>query len=69
MAGYISGLRSRSKLSASFLLLGVVSFAAAAKIPSKVSAVRFWSLGELTRVAIDVTAGFKFRSERKRSPA
>jgi N-acetylmuramoyl-L-alanine amidase len=68
MAGYISGLRSKSKLSASFLLLGVVSFAAAAKIPSKVSAVRFWSLGELTRVAIDVTAGFKFRSERLTNP-
>jgi N-acetylmuramoyl-L-alanine amidase len=46
----------------------VVSFAAGGKIPNKVSAVRFWSLGELTRVAIDVSADFKFRSERLTNP-
>ncbi len=68
MAGYISGPRSRSGLLASFLLLAVVSFAAAPKNSNKVSAVRFWSLGDLTRVAIDVSAGFKFRSERLTNP-
>jgi N-acetylmuramoyl-L-alanine amidase len=68
MAGYISGLRSRSRLRTSLLLLAVVSFAAGGKIPNKVSAVRFWSLGELTRVAIDVSADFKFRSERLTNP-
>jgi len=68
MAGYTSGPRSRSRLLASFLLLGVVSLAAPARVSSKVSAVRFWSLGDLTRVAIDVSDGFKFRSERLANP-
>jgi N-acetylmuramoyl-L-alanine amidase len=68
MAGYTSGLRSRTRLFTSFLLLAVVSFATGGKIPNKVSAVRFWSLGEMTRVAIDVSAGFKFRSERLTNP-
>jgi N-acetylmuramoyl-L-alanine amidase len=68
MAGYTSGPRSRSKLVTSFLLVAVVSFAASAKASNKVNAVRFWSLGDLTRVAIDVSAGFKFRSERLTNP-
>jgi N-acetylmuramoyl-L-alanine amidase len=68
MAGYTSGPRSRSKLLTSFLLVGVVSFAASAKISNKVSGVRFWSLGDLTRVAIDVSAEFKFQSERLTNP-
>src|SRR5580698_5346438 len=68
MAGYISGLRSRSRLVTSLLLLAVVSVATGGKIPNKVSAVRFWSLGELTRVAVDVSADFKFRSERLTNP-
>ena len=69
MAGCISERRSRSRLWTSFLLLAVVSFAASPKASSnKVSAVRFWSLGDLTRVAIDVSAGFKFRSERLTNP-
>jgi N-acetylmuramoyl-L-alanine amidase len=47
----------------------VVSFAATSKpSASKISAVRFWSLGDLTRVAIDVSAGFKFKSERLTNP-
>jgi N-acetylmuramoyl-L-alanine amidase len=33
-----------------------------------VSAVRFWSLGDMTRVAIDVSEGFKFHSERLTNP-
>ena len=68
MAGYTSGPRSRSKLVTGFLLVAVVSFAASAKISNKVNAVRFWSLGDLTRVAIDVSSGFKFRSERLTNP-
>jgi N-acetylmuramoyl-L-alanine amidase len=35
---------------------------------NKVSAVRFWSLGELTRVAIDVSSDFKYKSERLTNP-
>jgi len=49
--------------------VAAVSFAASAKTqPGKVSAVRFWSLGEMTRVAIDVSTGFKFHSERLTNP-
>jgi N-acetylmuramoyl-L-alanine amidase len=73
MAGSISGLRSRSKLATSFLLAAVVSFGATPKnsyanTSNKVSAVRFWSLGETTRVAIEVSAEFKFHSERLTNP-
>ena len=74
MAGCTLKLRSRSRLVASFLLVAGVSFAAASKAATsktptnKVGAVRFWSLGDLTRVAIDVSAGFKFHSERLTNP-
>lgn len=68
MAGYTSRQRSRSRLATSFLLVGVVSMTAAPKSFNKVSAVRFWSLGELTRVAIDVSDSFKFHSERLTNP-
>jgi N-acetylmuramoyl-L-alanine amidase len=34
----------------------------------KVTAVRFWSLGEVTRVAIEVSGGFKYRSDRLPDP-
>ncbi|MGA3204623.1 MAG: AMIN domain-containing protein, partial [Bryobacteraceae bacterium] len=40
----------------------------AAKATGKVSEVRFWSLGELTRVAIDVSADFKYKSEHLTNP-
>jgi N-acetylmuramoyl-L-alanine amidase len=52
----------------------VVCFGAPGKTPvnknpaGKVSAVRFWSLGDMTRVAIDVSADFKFHSERLTNP-
>jgi len=69
MAGCTLRLRSRSRLVTGFLLVAAVSFAASSKPPAgKVSAVRFWSLGDMTRVAIDVSAGFKFHSERLTNP-
>jgi N-acetylmuramoyl-L-alanine amidase len=69
MAGCTSGLRSRSRLLPGFLLLAAVSLAAPPRATlNKVSSVRFWSLGDLTRVAIDVSAGFKFKSERLTNP-
>ena len=74
MAGCTLRLRSRSRLVASFLVVGAVCFAAASKAATnkppagKVSAVRFWSLGDMTRVAIDVSADFKFHSERLTNP-
>ena len=69
MAGCISRLRRRSGLPTSILLAAVVCSAASPRAASgKVSAVRFWSLGELTRVAIDVTEDFKYHSERLTNP-
>jgi N-acetylmuramoyl-L-alanine amidase len=69
MAGCTLRLRSRSKLVTSFLIAAAVSLAAASKIPTgKVSAVRFWSLGDTTRVAVEVSADFKFHSERLTNP-
>lgn len=51
------------------MLALAVSFAATPKnSANKISAVRFWSLGELTRVAVDVSSEFKFRSERLTNP-
>jgi N-acetylmuramoyl-L-alanine amidase len=66
MAGCTSRPASRSRLAASFLFAGVVCSAAATT--NKVSAVRFWSLGELTRVAIEVSGEFKYKSERLTNP-
>jgi N-acetylmuramoyl-L-alanine amidase len=34
----------------------------------KVTAVRFWSLGDVTRVAVEVDSDFKYRSDRLRDP-
>ena len=69
MAGCISRRRRRSRILAGFLVAAAVSLAGAPKAPtSKVSAVRFWSLGETTRIAIEVSDGFKFHSERLTNP-
>lgn len=69
MAGCILRQRSRSKLGASFLLaLGVCLAAPPKNATNKISSVRFWSLGELTRVVVDVSSEFKFRSERLTNP-
>ena len=69
MAGCTSERRNRSRLLTSFLLAAVVCSAADSRATTnKVSAVRFWSLGELTRVAIDVSADFKYKSERLTNP-
>jgi len=51
------------------LALGVSGSAATQKTAvNKVSSVRFWSLGETTRVAIDVSDGFKYKFERLTNP-
>ena len=36
--------------------------------PGKVTAVRFWSLGEVTRVAIEVSSDFQYTSDRLTDP-
>jgi N-acetylmuramoyl-L-alanine amidase len=51
------------------LSFGAAAFAATTKAaPGKVTAVRFWSLGEVTRVAIEVSSEFKYKSERLTNP-
>src|SRR5580698_2100408 len=50
------------------LIVGVCSAASTSPGVSKVTAVRFWSLGEVTRVAIEVSADFKYRSDRLPDP-
>src|SRR5579871_6365904 len=63
MAGCIS--RRRSRVTG---FLAVAALCAGANAPSKVTAVRFWSLGEVTRVAIEVSSDFHYRSDRLSAP-
>ncbi|PYT12554.1 MAG: hypothetical protein DMG59_23125 [Acidobacteria bacterium] len=66
MAGYISRPRSNAAfLLAGALIAGGVSVAAP---PSKVTAVRFWSLGDVTRVAVEVSSEFHYRADRLSNP-
>src|SRR5258708_21610008 len=68
MADCIS--RRRSSLAAcTLLLLGPVVCLAAPKEPGKVAAVRFWSLGDVTRVAVEVSSEFQYHAERLTNPA
>jgi N-acetylmuramoyl-L-alanine amidase len=50
------------------LLLAVVVCPGADSTHVKVKEVRFWSLGEVTRVAIEVSAEFKYRQDRLSDP-
>lgn len=52
------------------LVISVCLCAAAApsNASNKVTAVRFWSLGDVTRVAIEVTANFKYKWVRLEAP-
>jgi N-acetylmuramoyl-L-alanine amidase len=50
------------------MTVGVCSAATPSAAVSKVTSVRFWSLGEVTRVAIEVSADFKYRSDRLPDP-
>jgi N-acetylmuramoyl-L-alanine amidase len=61
-------LRSAGLGILALLTAGVCSAATASPAVSKVTAVRFWSLGEVTRVAIEVSADFKYRSDRLSDP-
>src|SRR5215467_8978115 len=73
-AGCISGPRSRkrpraihsiSTAAAAALCLNVVCFGQA---PGRVTAVRFWSAGDATRVAIEVSDEFKYKSDHLENP-
>lgn len=69
MGGFISE-RSRTLAGvalctcAAAMCLGASSRSA----PGKVTAVRFWSLGEVTRVAIEVSSDFHYKSDRLDNP-
>lgn len=69
MAGCISGqLLSKRRLAAALLAGVVCSGASVADSSSKVTSVRFWSLGDVTRVAIEVSSDFKYRHDRLNDP-
>jgi N-acetylmuramoyl-L-alanine amidase len=73
-AGCISGRHSSNRLCAILVSLlavtPVVCLAQSAANPqaTKVTAVRFWSTGETTRVAIEVSAEFKYKSDHLGNP-
>lgn len=48
--------------------LGALSAAPAAVAQESVTAVRYWSLGDVTRVAVEATGAFGFRSDRLSNP-
>ena len=78
-AGCILGRHSNNRLRAillsllavtPLLCLDVPGLAQTAASPqaNKVTAVRFWSAGETTRVAVEVSAEFKYKSDRLENP-
>ncbi len=62
-----SGIR-RALFSAGVLLTAAVCSAAAAPDSAKVTAVRFWSLGDVTRIAIEVSSDFTFKYNQLPNP-
>src|ERR1700733_8981818 len=69
MAGCISGRRSKAALGLGFIAAAWLSSGATVKAaPGKVTAVRFWSLGDVTRVAIEVSSDFRYKSDRLDNP-
>src|SRR5262245_17804798 len=50
------------------LALAAVSLGAPESEPTRVTAVRFWSLGDLTRVTIEVDSDFTLKSVRLPDP-
>jgi N-acetylmuramoyl-L-alanine amidase len=51
-----------------FLLAPLSNAAPDAALGSHVTAVRFWSMGDVTRIAIEATGEFSFRSDRLPNP-
>src|SRR5579863_3021213 len=62
-----SGMRAALLAAGAFLAVGVCS-AAAAPDSAKVTSVRFWSLGDVTRVAIEVSSDFTFKYSQLSNP-
>ncbi len=55
-------------LAAGVLLLAGLRLGAAPPDPGKVTSIRFWSLGDMTRIAVEVSSDFSFKSERLTGP-
>jgi N-acetylmuramoyl-L-alanine amidase len=69
MAGCISGRRRRiAALAAGILTASALCAGPTTNAPGKVTAVRFWSLGDVTRVAIEVSSEFRYKSDRLTNP-
>src|SRR5712671_4319964 len=62
-----SGIR-RTMLAAGVYLMAGVCATAAAPDSGRVTAVRFWSLGDVTRIAIEVSSEFTYKSSRLSNP-
>lgn len=62
-----SGIRAALLAAGVFLAAGVSS-AAVAPDSAKVTSVRFWSLGDVTRIAIEVSSDFTFKYSHLTSP-
>ncbi len=62
-----SGIRPAILAASVFLLVGVCS-AASSPDSAKVTAVRFWSLGDVTRIAIEVSSDFTFKYSQLTGP-
>src|SRR5579872_349904 len=62
-----SGIR-RTMLAAGVFVLTGVCATAAAPDSGKVTAVRFWSLGDVTRIAIEVSSDFTFKYNHLSDP-
>ena len=63
-----SSRRAWAAAGALALLAGAVSGAGNNSATAKVTAVRFWSLGEVTRISIEVSSDFKYRHDRLSDP-
>jgi N-acetylmuramoyl-L-alanine amidase len=74
MAGWFSGPRTnnpgirRALFAAGVFLAAAVCSPAAASDSGKVTAVRFWSLGDVTRIAIEVSSDFTFKFSQLSAP-
>jgi N-acetylmuramoyl-L-alanine amidase len=59
----------RALIAGGVFLTAAVCSTAAAPESGKVTAVRFWSLGDVTRIAVEVSSDFTFKSSALVSPA
>jgi N-acetylmuramoyl-L-alanine amidase len=58
----------RAGLATGVLFAALCSAASAKSAPIKVTSVRFWSLGDVTRIAVEVSSEFRYRSDRLNNP-